>query len=130
MKANEIDIQLLLNLWYDVPPGYDINSIDFSTGNIRLNISYDYYGEKERTEREQAESIAKQSSAEIQDWIKRLDDYNSKVEEGIIIPNKKIGWERQLLACYDENIAKQIELELQPKKRGRPRKNAVATVNK
>lgn len=118
MKKDDIDIELLLNIIFNTPDGYDINSIEFINGTIRVNTSFDYLA----VQKQMRDKQSKQFSEDYQEWVKRLDDYNDKVEKGIIIPNKKIGWERQLAACYDEEIAKQIEQELKPKKRGRPRK--------
>lgn len=127
MKKNEIDIELLINIIFNTPDNYDINSIDFIGNNIRVNTSFDYTAVKKAAQAE----YCKKMSDDYQEWVKRLDDYNQKVEQGVIIPDKRIGWERQLAACYDNKIALEVENELKllnkPKKRGRPRKDSITS---
>ena len=130
MKRDEIDIQLLLDLIYQVPDGYDIDNIDLSHGSIKLQMSFDYKGEFERVQAAQREATTKAFQDDYQTWAKRFEDYQNKVEQGIIKPDKRIGWERQLAACYDKQLALEVAKEIEelnkPKKRGRPRKDKTA----
>lgn len=84
MKIDELDIQLLLDLLYTVPAGYDITNIDFTGGQMKVNCSFDYIAAKKEADALERERQAEEFHKTLKQFQDGMNEYFDKKQRGLL----------------------------------------------
>lgn len=74
MKCRDIDIEKITEMLADIPDDFEIERIELTNNNYSVRIKYDYKAKED--------DRYKQISADYQAWVREMDEYFRKFEEG------------------------------------------------
>lgn len=74
MKCKDIDIEKIKEMLSDIPDDFEVERIELTKDNYSVRIKHDYKAKEDER--------YKQISSDYQAWVREMDEYFKKLEEG------------------------------------------------